>query len=111
MFWPFRRKNHADPAADVPRLTLRIAALEARCAALEDRASEEQAKAFAFRGRVYAYLGRKGVKLAAEDAPEPAEKPFDWQTCELSDPRLTRAQVKMRLNLTTPAGIARHLRN
>lgn len=114
MFWPFTRKKDANEArkerVSDALIEARIGSLERRCADLEEKALEERQKAFAFRGRVYAYLGKKGVKLSAEDAPEPTSDAFDWTTCPLDDPRLTKAQVKHRLNLTTAAGQARRLK-
>lgn len=100
MFWPFTRKSAKPDDA-------RMAALERLCAALAEEMAEERAKAFAFRGRVYAYLGKKGVKLSEEDAD--VEKKSD--ELPLDDPRLTKAQVKQRLGLITPAGQARRLKH
>lgn len=112
--WLFRKKSAAEPssllnwAAEMER---RLAAQEARSAALAEALQEEQAKAFAFRGRVYAYLGKKGVKLSHEDGEPPSQPSFDWTTCSLEDPRLTKAQVKLRMGLSTAAGVARRLKN
>ena len=101
------RKNRAEI---LPELTRRIAALEALCADLQEQLLAERTKAFAFRGRVYAFLGRKGVKLSEEAEAAPAPAAFDWTTCPLDDPRLTKAQVKRRLSLLTAAQQAARLK-
>lgn len=110
MFWPFKRKKRAAPAPEPTEIERRIAALEASTATIREAMVEEQSKAFAFRGRVYAYLGRKGVKLTQEGSLVDDPERFDWTRCPVDDPRLTKAQVKQRLNLTTAASQARRLK-
>ena len=82
-----------------------VTALEARMEALEQDVSKLRAEWKEVQGRLYAVLGRRGIQLKAETEQEAA------QPASLSDPRLTKAQVKAALGLTTPGGVAAFLRS
>jgi len=104
MFRWLLRKRRATEHTDC---TPRIAALQARLTALEQDRDDLAKRTDRCLQRIYAVLGRRGIKVAEEsNAPEE----FDWRTCPLDDPRLTKAQVKHRLSLQTPAGVARFLK-
>jgi predicted nuclease with TOPRIM domain len=64
---------------------------------LKERHSKLEAAFKSFRGQVYAWRG----KLELEDPAQPTS---------LQDPKLSKAQVKAALGLTTPHGVASYLK-
>jgi len=104
MFRWLLRKRRATEAVD---FTSRITALQARIAALEEDRDDVARRTDRCLQRIYAVLGRRGIKVAEESN---VSDEFDWRTAPLDDPRLSKAQVKHRLSLQTPSGVAGYIK-
>lgn len=102
MFWFFRKQRAHESTPDELRHALKllleeVREVQRRVELLADKHEALEATFKSFRGRVYAWRGRLEVE-------EPAA-PTD-----LNDPRLSKAEVKKALGLTTPAGVAAYLK-